>query len=221
MSSVTPVSLVTTSPRAARSPYCEVVYPPPGLTVQDMNSALLTISFWECPTIKSFWQVVTDVFNNLEITFPLSNFNDIILFSKKGNHDIQLIFHHNFMTLLTRKSPSAQVFDEHLSGTKQRLILKFNELNYNSFLILPHHIRYIDNCNSNNTRRDKSTNGLLARYHLLQPMLTYDLNNPTDSILKAYSLTWCKNNTLGELDGSKIKYKPVSLEQNLHNSICR
>ena len=54
---------------------------------------------WECPCIQKFWTLIRNLFSQLDITFPLNSFNDLITFfsledikSLKSTFKNQLIF---------------------------------------------------------------------------------------------------------------------------------
>ena len=101
-------------------------------------------------------------------------------------------------------------YKDHVLSLKHHLITKFNQLNYQSFLLLPTHVRHLINLNSAaaNTH-STSTSGLLVRYHLIQPPLNLVTHTLNDDIIDAYTNTWCSHGTLGTITNSKPKFKAL------------
>ena len=111
--------------------------------------------FWECPCIQKFWTLIRNLFNQLDITFPLNSFNDLITFFRlediknlESTFKNQLIFNgifsiwaeytklmHEFHTFNQMDAPE---IDAYIDNLTQRLINRYNTQNHHSFLSLPY-----------------------------------------------------------------------------------
>ena len=103
-------------------------------------------------------------------------------------------------------SLDGESFAQRVASLYTSLIVKYNALNYKSFLLLPYHVKYVINLKSHAGHTHSNSNGLLVKYHLLQPHLIVDLASLKAEYIEAYAITWCKCNMLAKLVDSKPSF---------------
>ena len=199
-------------------PYCQT---------QTLSS--LSHQFWDCPCVKPFWSTVFDLLHSHNLPNPITSFSDLCTFtSPESSKDITLLYRDDLLSnavfsiwtayndlMWSWGSLDRESFNNHVNSLYDTLIKKYNILNYQSFLLLPHHVRYIKNINSHASNTHSNTNGLLVKYHLLQPTPVFDLAFLEDDYHHAYSITWCKCNTLAKFVDNKPCF--CALPFNLHS----
>ena len=96
-------------------------------------------------------------------------------------------------------SLSFEEFEHLKNNLLASMIQSLNKHNHDSFISLPHHVRFIDNLKKHQGLQEASASGLLVRVHLIQPFLFYSLNSLEPKFIEAYKQTWCKNNIFASL----------------------
>lgn len=205
-------------------PYCTIDTP-----------CSLQHQFWDCPHIKPFWELVISLLTSHGLPPTLHTFQDLYMFVDETNtHDLLLLFrndliynaiysiwfdYNNLMRDITNDRLTHQEFTEHVTSLQHHLITKFNSLNRESFLLLPHHVRYLINLKSASTNTNSiSSSGLLVRYHLTQPPLNLVSHTFNSDIIDAYNNTWCSQDTLGTITDSKPRFKALQTHQHFPHS---
>ena len=195
-----------------------------------LTKSTIQHQIWDCPCIQKFWDLIHHLFNQLNLPFPLTTFNDIITFfslddikSLTSTFKNQLIFNGVFAiwaeySKLTFEfnqfhQMDAPELDSYINNLTQRLLTRYNSLNHHSFLSMPYIHQDIAFRSHIKGNLDPTKSALQARFYQLKPFLNFNSSNITDTIRQAYLDTWCKHSILGSFQHNKVIFHPLKPPQ--------
>ena len=170
--------------------------------------------------------MIHGLFNQLNIPFPLTSFNDIVTFFTlddiknlhstfrnqlilNGLYAIWAEYSHLTFEFTKFHQMDAPELETYISLLVQRIVNRYNSLNHHSFLSLPYIHQDIAFRSHIKGNLDPTKAALQARFYQLKPFLNFNSFNITPAIRQAYLDTWCKHSILGSFQNNKVIFHPL------------